>query len=175
MVVCMFGHEICGTTRINLLWLLCSLHLYNNLVCSSIMSCLRPKPLCLDFNLYYPGHLQHAHSRHWGLKKVLLNSSHLCEICQPLMIKIRNLPKFHFFRRRIISLGYMSGFVFPFLWEDNLLICNSCPILVLRLVNIASCDQNVWQMQKTSLQSLFNLDIKYIFTHNKTRLLQLYS
>ena len=46
------------------------------------------------------------------------------------------------------------------LWEYSLLICNSCPILVLRLVNIASCDQNVWQMQKTSLQSLFNLDIK---------------
>ena len=35
------------------------------------------------------------------------------------------------------------------LWEDNLLICNSCPKPVLQLVNIASWrDQNLWQMQK---------------------------
>ena len=44
-------------------------------------------------------------------------------------------------------MGFMSGFVFPSLWEQNLLFPNSCPISVLRLVNIASCDQNVWQIQ----------------------------
>ena len=65
------------------------------------------------------------------------------------MIKIQNVPNF-IFRRELLAWIICQDLSSHSFWEDNLLICNSCPILVLGLVNIASCDQNVWQIQKPS-------------------------
>ena len=88
-----------------------------------------------------------------------INDDYLCIVCCSYERNSKFI-KFHFLGGELLAWVLCQDLSSLSLWEDNLLICNSCPILVLRLVNIASCDQNVWQMQKTPLRSLFNLDIK---------------
>ena len=68
--------------------------------------------------------------------------------------------KLHFLGGELLTWVICQDLSSPSLLEDNLSILNSCPIPVLQSVNIASCDQNVWQIQRTSLQYRFNLDIK---------------
>ena len=68
-----------------------------------------------------------------------------------LVSRISKFTKFHFLEGELLA------------WVICLdLFCLLCgrTILVLQMVNIASWDQNVWQMQKKTLRSGFNLDIK---------------
>ena len=91
--------------------------------------------------------------KHIFLALQIVAKSKSCAEYEWLLYKIHNknnskFTKFSLLGGELLARVICQDLSFLSLWEDNLLICNSCPILVLRLANIASCDQNVWQMQK---------------------------
>ena len=86
--------------------------------------------------------------KHIFLALQIVPKSKSCAQFEWLLYKIHNKNNLKFTKFSLLARVICQDLYFLSLWEDNLLICNSCPILVLRLANIASCDQNVWQMQK---------------------------